>query len=512
MALYSDGHGYCFGRCDSLVVPGDDSRQHVARHGGAWTPQVGEFVALTSRGINVETCRKYGYAATGSGDKRCHIAPYYSKGKLVAQHLRFPNKDFKWIGRIKDGCELFGQHLYKGGGKILVVTEGEIDCLSMAQMQGLKWPVVSVPSGASSAPRYIAENVEFLESFERVVFMLDNDEPGQEAAVRCAEVLSPGKAFIAKLPLKDANDMLKEGRVAECISAMWDAVPWRPDGVVNLADYLEAILAPMPEGPALPFPKLNQMIHGLQPGRLVTITAGTGTGKTCFCTELGYHLAFVHDLPGGHIALEGSVTETGQRYLGIKMNLPLFVPGTRVDNEEATMAFRDTLGTGRVSTYDHFGSLDPDVLMSRLRYMVKSLGAKWLILDHVSILISGLEIDDERKALDIIMTRLRSFVEETKITLFLVSHLNRTKSQSSHEQGLEVNLSHLRGSQAIAQLSDFVIALERDQQADDEEERNTTKIRVLKNRLSGQTGTADTLSYDPKTGRLFAMFTNEGEM
>jgi len=508
LAVYSDG-SYCFG-CRAVTKEKDTSS--APARPGEWTPRSGDFIALTKRGIHLETCKKYGYAVTGEGEKRCHIAPYYYKGKLVAQHLRFPNKEFKWAGRIKDGCELFGQHLFKGGGKMISITEGELDCLALAQMQGLKWPVVSVPSGITSAPRYVADNIEFLESFEKVVFMLDNDEPGREGALKCAEILSPGKAFIAQLPLKDANDMLLAGRTQECISAMWNAVEWRPDGVVNLADCEDRVLQPIPEGASYPYPLLNRMLHGIHPGRLVTITAGTGIGKTCFCVELGYHCAFAHGLPGGHVALEGSVDETGRRYLGIKLGVPLFVPGTKFELKAARDAFRETLGTGMISTYDHFGSLDPEILMSRLRYMVKSLGCKWIILDHVSIMISGLEIEDERKALDVIMTKLRSFVEETQVSLFLVSHLKRTQSTSSHEQGMEVSLSHLRGSQSIAQLSDAVIALERDQQATELEERNTTKIRVLKNRISGETGMCDTLCYDPKTGRLLGMSFEEGTM
>ena len=63
-------------------------------------------------------------------------------------------------------------------------------------------------------------------------------------------------------------------------------------------------------------------------------------------------------------------------------------------------------------------------------------------------------------------------------------------------------MSQLRGSASIAQLSDAVIGLERNGQAEDADERNKTRVRVLKNRHSGLTGPAGVLFYDTTTGRL----------
>ena len=98
------------------------------------------------------------------------------------------------------------------------------------------------------------------------------------------------------------------------------------------------------------------------------------------------------------------------------------------------------------------------------------------------------------------MTRLRSLVERTGIALFLVSHLRRSQNDRNHEEGARVTLGQLRGSASIAQLSDSVIALERDQQTD--AQRGTTTVRVLKNRYSGETGKACLLDYDLSTCRF----------
>jgi twinkle protein len=108
---------------------------------------------------------------------------------------------------------------------------------------------------------------------------------------------------------------------------------------------------------------------------------------------------------------------------------------------------------------------------------------------------------DERRAIDEIMTRLRMLVQETGIALICVSHLKRPDGKG-HEEGTATSLSQLRGSGAIAQLSDMVLGLERNGQAEDPTVRNTTSVRVLKNRFSGITGPAGKLLYNHESGRM----------
>ena len=150
----------------------------------------------------------------------------------------------------------------------------------------------------------------------------------------------------------------------------------------------------------------------------------------------------------------------------------------------------------------HFGSIQTDEILARVRYMIKALDCRYIIIDHLSILVSGLEGDDERRNIDKMMTQLRSLVEETQCCMLLVSHLRRASGDKGQEQGVQISLSMLRGSHSIAQISDAVIAMERDQQASDPVVANTTTIRVLKNRYAGETGIATYLLYDRETGRM----------
>jgi twinkle protein len=194
----------------------------------------------------------------------------------------------------------------------------------------------------------------------------------------------------------------------------------------------------------------------------------------------------------GIIALEESVDRTRRGILAIEANdkLHLNEVFSQYSKEEIKKHFDNTLGTGRVYLYDHFG------------YMVVGLDCKVIFIDHLSILVSGLDIQDERKAIDKTMTMLRQLTEETGCAIHLVTHLRRMNSDRSHEDGAEINLSHLRGSHGISQISDTVIALERDTQADEEREANTTTMRVLKCRYTGDAGVAGRLYYNKINGRL----------
>lgn len=458
---------------------------------------IGEVTALTQRNITEETCQKWDYRVGNYNGRPVQIATYKElDGTLVAQKIRFPNKDFMVLGDASR-MGLYGMHLWKDGGKMVVVTEGEIDALSVSQAQSNKWPVVSVPNGAQGSPKAVGKNIAWLEKFEKVVFMFDMDAAGQAAAKACAALLSPGKARIAALPLKDANEMLKVNKTVEIINGIWQAKEYRPDGIIGGNDLWEYITK-VDTAEAVPYPYegLNRLTHGMRRGELVTVTAGSGIGKSQFCRELA-HWLISHNQSVGYIALEESVRRTALGILSIEVNKPLHL-SKQLDAEDLKEAFGRTIGTGRFVTYDHFGSMDSDNLMQRIRYMVRGCGCGWIVLDHLSIVVSGMEGGDERRMIDVTMTRLRSLVEELKVGMILVSHL-KSPDGKPFEEGGQISLAHLRGSRGIGQLSDCVIGLERNQQ--DGDSMNISQVRVVKNRWTGETGVACRVAYDKETGR-----------
>lgn len=500
-SLYEDGTTYCF-VCNAYG--GSSANEDQVDNGKLLERNSrllqGTFSDLPKRSIRESTCRKFGYTTgTDASGESCHIANYYdARGCVVAQKLRKPNKHFTWLGERGSCLPLWGQHLWTSG-KSVVITEGEIDCLSVAAaFDDKNYAVVSLPDGAPSAVKAITKAYEWLCGFEKIVLCFDQDEPGQKAMQQVAEMLPVGKVYTMRLQRKDANEVLVNDGKAPITRAFWDAAEWRPDGIVDGKELWETILSTKEaESVGYPWPVVNIKTHGLRRGELLTVTAGSGIGKSAFVREIAYNLLNIGETVG-MIMLEESTTRTAMGLMGLHINRPLHLGREGVSTDDLRKAFTATVGSGRLYLYDHFGSTEIDNLLNRVRYMAKAIGCKWIILDHLSIVVSALEGNDERKLIDRAMTLLRTLVQETGIGLVLVSHLRRPDGKGD-EEGAATSLNRLRGSHSIAQLSDLVIGLERNQQGDDPDK---TIIRVLKNRYSGETGEAGCLHYDKLTGRM----------
>jgi len=471
--------------------------------------------AIPKRGITDETARKWGYGVGTFKGELVHVAQYRSPktGAVVAQKLRTVDKKFVIAGDISE-AGLYGQHLWKTG-RTLVITEGELDALSVSQVMENKWPVVSVPNGAQGAAGAIKKQLEYVEGFEKVVFMFDMDEPGQKAARECAAMLTPGKAFLATFPegFKDANDLLMAHKTEQLMSAFWNAKQFRPDGLVSGDDaWAYVTRTDLARSIPLPYPTLDALVRSARVGEVTTIVAGTGTGKSTFVGELAASFVSLVTERVGYVALEQNVRKSVLQILSALMSKRLtLLPMAQVDTPEVRAVF-DKI-KDRIIFYDHFGSVESANLMAKLRYLVKGEGCSVVILDHLSIVVSGMdEHDDERRAIDKIMTQLASLANEAQVAIFVVCHLKKpTGNGPTHEEGRPVTLDDLRGSGGIKQLSWNVWSLERNQQ--DPAMKNRTLLRVLKCREIGDTGPAGTLVYDKETGRLTedleAMFTPE---
>ena len=496
---YSDGHTYCFS-CHTRVGNATTPRPSPRKSGGDTLRPVDLGAAWRSRGLTLDTVRKWGLGTTRYNGKHARVFPYYNKEGLVAQKIRPAAKDdIRWLGD-KD-VWLFGQQLWRSKGKMVVITEGEIDAASISQLQSHKWPVVSVVNGAQSAAKSISKNMDWLSGFDTVVLCFDNDEYGEAAAKACAPLFRPGTCKIAHLPLKDANEMLQAGRGAEVIDAIWGAQTYRPDGIV-LGEDLWDSLTSTDDTFALSYPwaGLQASTLGCRLGELVTITAGSGIGKSAVVRSLAHHLLVSHSEKVGMLMFEETVKRTALGLMSIEMKKPLTLLTNPSLEEGFENAFRNTVGSGRLALYDHFGSTALDNVLDRIRYMARAMDCRWIFVDHLSILISGEAEGDERRLIDNAMTALKTLAMELNIGLFLVSHLKRPPIGKGHEDGATTHLGQLRGSHAIAQLSDIVIGLERNQQ--DPKLKNITTIRVLKNRFTGDTGKCGWLEYTPDTGTL----------
>jgi twinkle protein len=449
---------------------------------------------LQSRKISEKTCELF--KTYKDGDILRH---YYfdSTGKVVGAKVRTKDKEFRCEGEVKS---LFGMQNYRHKttkrDEKLVIVEGEMDAMSVWEAQP-NWAVVSIPNGAAAAKKAIQNNYEWINYYSKIVLFFDNDEAGQKAAKEAAGVLPPGKVFIGFLEdYKDASEALQAGET-EAVRAVcnYDHVQYQPDGIVDAKTLLDLITTPSPPSDHdYPFQGLQGKLHGIRYGELVTITAGSGIGKSSFCRAIATHLLDKGERVA-FLALEESMRRTSLGLMSVASNRSLHLGEQQ--RSELTEIFDNTIAKWNLHLFDGFGSYDPDHIYNRIEYMAAGLDTKVIFLDHLSILLSGLENDNERIMIDRTMTKLRSLVERTGIALFLVCHTTTPPNGQSHEEGGRVQLRSLRGSRSIGQLSDSVIALERNQQSGSE--RDATTVRVLKNRYSGEVGEACQLKYDLET-------------
>jgi len=309
-----------------------------------------------------------------------------------------------------------------------------------------------------------------------VVVCFDSDQQGADAASQVAELFGPKtRIFKHEQGYKDACDYLSGAQGKRFVDKWWQAEQYVPDGIIAGKGLWDLVNQPVEKADVLyPYQGMNDLTYGIRAGELITVTAGSGLGKSQFLREIVYHILKNTNDNIGLMFLEESVKKTAKSLMSLSASKPLHLPDCEVTTDELRNAFDDTLGTDRLFFFDHFGSTAVDNIINRVRFMAKALSCKYIFLDHVSIVVSSQDNGDERKALDEIMTRLRMIVAETGIALFAVSHLKRPDSKG-HEEGAATSLSQLRGSGSIGQLSDIVLGLERNGQAEDLMDRHTTR-------------------------------------
>lgn len=518
-SVYSDGHEYCF-VCEHRVPASDErkeklsSRRRIVGGGKPMTYNVwnfgesnGRYSALTARGISKETCQKAGYWIAKVDGVMYQVADYRDQnGNIVSQKVRDKDKNFKTTGSHKSDA-LFGKHLWNGGKKI-VVTEGEIDMLTVMELQDCKYPVVSLGHGASAAKKTCAANYEYFDQFEQIILMFDMDEAGRKAVEEAAQVLPAGKVRVAVLPCKDANECHLNGHDREIMEQVWNAGPWIPDGVVSALSLRERIREHLSseESVGLLFSGctgINDKTLGARGGEVIMVTSGSGMGKSTFVRQQALQWGTAMGKKVGLAMLEESVEETAEDLIGLHNRVRLRQSDSLkreiVENGKFDQWFDELFGNDTFHLYDSFAEAETDRLLAKLAYMRSGLGCDVIILDHISIVVSASGESDERKMIDNLMTKLKGFAKSTGVVLVIICHLKNPDKGKAHEEGRPVSITDLRGSGALRQLSDTIIALERNQQGD---MPNLVLVRILKCRFTGDTGIAGYMEYNKETGWL----------
>lgn len=503
LARYASGRAHCFGASCNYYEKADDATViELPRKRMASNLIDGEVRALRQRGISEATARHFGYKIGSYKGQPVHICPLHNaEGRLVAQQLRTQDKEFPILGDFNDK-PMFGMNLWSNGKK-LVVTEGALDAMSVSQVQDNRWPVISLPNGAGGAAKSIKANMEYFNNFEEVVLMFDNDDAGHKAVEQCAPLFPPGKCSIAVVNgYKDANEALLAGAGKDIIQAVWQAKPYRPDGIVSLSDIREEMDKPVEFGLAWCLETLNRATYGRRYGEVYCVGAGTGVGKTDFLTQQIVYDMYKLEEKVGVFFLEQMPVETAVRIAGKHAGKQFHIPNGDWTKEERATALDELMEADRLRMYDSFGVCEWDVVKSNIEYLYHSEGIRIFYVDHLTALATG-QSTDERVELERITADIAKTAKRLGIIITMVSHL-ATPDGKPHEEGGRVSIRNFKGSRAIGFWMHFMFGLERDQQAEDESERQTTTFRILKDRYTGQgTGVTFPLKYNHDTGRLF---------
>lgn len=518
LAVYTD-NSHCFscgyhmnnsdGNEDVLEAPpwdGEEKGKRTHAKDRPLTPlPTKDQPAIKDRSISAVSVNKYKVTVNTNPESQVgHIYPYFDEqGNHVANKVRKKGeKAFYSEGEVSKST-LFGQTVFPPGGKAITIVEGECDALACFELTGSRYPCVSVKS-ASSAKGDVVKSFEYLNSFDKIVIAFDADEKGQKAAQEVAPLFTPGKVCILKLTEgKDANEYLMLGLGKKFVDEWFRAPVFMPDGLLigsdpklleDIVDYKE------PQSVPYPWEGVNRATYGLRLSELTLLLADTGIGKTTFCKEIEYKLLQDEDLKQrgygvGFLHLEEPKRDTALGLMSIHKNKPYHLPDTEKSREELVEVYNEVINTNRVVIWDHFGSNDIDVVLAKIRHMA-ALGCKYIVVDHLSIIVSD-QSGDERKQLDEISTKLKTLTMNLNICCICVMHINR--------QG------QARGSAGPEQVANNVIRLERDKKEVNEWRRNITRLTIEKCRLSGRTGPASLVYYNPMTGRLEELTKEQAE-
>jgi KaiC/GvpD/RAD55 family RecA-like ATPase len=503
------------------------------------------FASMPERGIREETCKFFNVRMSVDPITTKPVSYYFpfydQRGKLTGwkrKDLTLDKNDdyhFTVIGKVGVECQLFGQKQCTDQTKSAYLVEGEIDQLSVFQtmkdsMRNTKWKdmtpsVFGLSCGTANAVESIQHNLPRLKSFEKLILGFDSDEAtekeiakgvvrGKEATENVATTLMADNIYVLHWDegFKDPSDYLQDGKV-ELLhkKLMSGGTKFVGEKITRASQYtVEELYRPKPKGVMVDsFPVLSERLRGFRTREMTVVTALSGIGKSSVTCEIAYAMAMAGKQVG-MIFLEEEDRETMQRltarYLGVNYNKFKFNPFAYASEEKLREA-QDWVDK-HFACLNHFGSMKVESLMNKMKTLVYIEKCEYIILDHLSMVMSGQASRDERKDIDMAMTELAAFTASNDVGTIIISHLNRDGADDLRGLKLKdepiwirVRKEDLRGSAAIEQLSWVVLGIEAEIMPD--RTRGRVKLTLLKNRPTGWLGETDIVKMDENTGAFF---------
>lgn len=445
-------------------------------------------VYRTVRSISEQTMRYYGVKTflDSNGKEVKQEYPYPSGGIKT----RFFPKEFRATNLKSD--ELFGMNLWNAGsGKIVTVTEGELDAMSAYQMcnsEKYSSAFVSLPSATPSNKLWI-KVADWLGSFDKIILSIEHDEQGNAVAQRIAN-LYPNKVYrVQHDKYKDANEFLEAGARKEFYNAWFNAKKYTPENIINTSDqflkmynnseshvYVETGVQ-----------EFDDLCMGLMQGHFTLFKAQTGIGKTEFMRYLEYHILTKH--PEISIAA-WHMEETKLRSLLGLVSYELNQNLTRKDliaQDAAEQRVHDAIVklTKDERLYQFFlnDEDDPLDILGHIRYLSQACGVQYIFFEPIQDIAANMGGDESKEQfLADLSVRLSKLAAELGVGIVTIGHTN--------DDGA------VKYCRMIEQRASVVVELQRDKMSEDVDERNTTKLLVTKNRPVGPTGYAGQLKFN----------------
>lgn len=507
--------------------------------------------SIPDRKISKATCELLGIRSGMSEEDGktvvAHYFPYYDqKGKLTGYKKRDLTKDkhekfhFTTVGSVGVGCKLFGQQYaetIQRKKKLLIYVEGEYDVASsleamIASVKGTKYEelrpfIVGLSCGTANAVEATLHNEKFIRSFDEIALGFDNDtasaaekkkgiKRGKEATEDVASALMTSNIFTVEYEsgYKDPSDYLQD-EAGEALAKLlsFGKQKYSAEKITRAKDIsFDDLIAPRPKGVMVDaFPKLMKKIGGFRKRELTVVTAPSGVGKSTATSILAAHFMDQPDERVAMIYLEEQNKETLQRMVAAKLKVnylkfkedPL---GCGISKERIKEVYDEIVDNDKLIMMGHFGSMPISELMNKIKHMHLVDKCGYIILDHLSMVISGTAVADERKELDIVMTELAAFAASHDVNIIVIVHINRSNAQQfmppkGHPEDesfwVRVTKESLRGSASLEQLSFTILALEPEIMPD--RSRGNVRWAVLKNRPWGWLGEADVFCVDDET-------------
>lgn len=384
----------------------------------------------------------------------CRFYPYKQLSTLRSYKAKTNTKQMYTVGEIK-GCDMFGweQAMRYGNKYALYITEGEDDAMALFLALKRQWnvdgepAVVSLRTGAAGAVRDFEHHRKDIERmFKKVVLVFDNDEAGRDAVQRVSK-LSPG-VYVAKLPLKDANDMLVAGREDELRKAvLFEASAKISGNSYRASELRDRAKAKVAVGLSWPWQEMTDVTRGRRRGEVYYVGAGVKMGKSVVVDTIAAHCVLTQDTPIWLCKPEEPMEGTVQRIAGKVMNKVFWDPKIEYDERDLDEGI-DLIGE-KVIIYDAYQGTDWDAVKAEIRSAVMVAGVQDIFLDPLTCFTVGMSLTEQNETLISIASEIASMAMELNFTAYLFCHLNAPQSGVPHERGGKVQSVQFSGSRAM---------------------------------------------------------------